>query len=121
MVPGGQRRRVREALNVVARRAAIRTEIDRAGHSVVLVVATNEKCLLISQVEVEPSDVSVQLGRRASIETKTTRVQAVADRAVVYRITLRRGREKRKRVRVNTGVGADAGCNVAWISAASGS
>src|SRR5262249_22170164 len=109
MVPGGQRRRVRETLNVVARGTAIRTEIDCTCDCVVLIIAAHEECLLIRQVEVKPGDVSIQLRRRARIETKTTRVQAVADGVVVCRITLGRGGKHRERTRVYAGAGAVGG------------
>src|SRR5690349_8719288 len=109
MVPGRQRRRVRKTLNVVARGAAIGTEIDCARDGVVLVVAAHEQCLLIRQVEVKPAEVSVQLRRRARVETKTARVQAVADGVVVRRITLSRGGKRRERRRVYAGAGAVRG------------
>src|SRR5690242_9144718 len=99
MVPRGQRRRVRKTLDVVAGYAAIRTEVDRACDGVALIIAADEDCLPVRQVEVEPADVGVQLRRRARVETKTTRVQAVADRRIVCGVALCCGCEHRERLR----------------------
>jgi hypothetical protein len=53
MVPGGQRRSVGEALNVVA--GVLQSELKYTARvtSVVLVIATNEQCLAAGQIEVE--------------------------------------------------------------------
>jgi hypothetical protein len=90
MVPGGEWRRVREALNVVGSDAAIRTSINRARDEIVLIVAPQEQLLAIRQIEIEASDVGVQLSRRARIEAKAAGVETVADGRVVGRISLRR-------------------------------
>src|SRR5689334_17177392 len=104
MVPGRQRRRVRQALNVVARNTAIGREIDRLRHLIVLVVPADEQRLAIRQVEIEPGDVRVQLRRGASVETKTARVQAVAGCRVVCRVTSSSSGEEIKRSRIDAGV-----------------
>ena len=48
MVPRGQRRRVWKALNVVARRTAIRTKVDSTSHQIALIIASYEQRLPVS-------------------------------------------------------------------------
>src|SRR5215213_11366066 len=106
MVPGGQWRRIGEALNIVPPDAAIGTPIHRTRDEIVLIVATQEQLLAIRQVEVETGDVSVQLSRRARIEAKATGVETVTDRCVIGWISLCRSRQHSESLRVyaRTGV-----------------
>src|SRR5690242_8599062 len=69
----------RKALRVIPDRWRLEARQNwRLADVVVLVVTTNEKGLTVSQVEIEFEDITVLRGRRRSVKTKPTCVDAIA-------------------------------------------
>src|SRR5262245_15901908 len=79
----------RETFRVIPdRRSWCVGECRRLSDVVFLIVATHKKRLSVSQIEIELEKVRVERGWGGGAETKTTGVDAIADRGVVCNVTL---------------------------------